>query len=695
MRFCPFCSAENTVEATHCAACNRRLPPVPQRRRTATSQGEVTVQGPPPTMPRATGGGGAPSAGAPSASPNDSGRRSLLAALSPSPAAERRPPAPSQPPRPGGARRTDFDDSRTVVDGRAPAGLDRAASPVGGDTMTIDEEWGLAGPTVADPSPRGAVPTPPHGNAAPPSGARRPAGNTQPPPLPPRKKPSTSSPPPLPPSASGPHAAPPLPGPPPGPNSSQISSASLPAPSRTKRPSMSPPLYPAMKEQRDREAAAAAANAANQSGSGPVPTAPLPPAPTAPMAAPPVMPPASRPLSPSPPVLPQTTPRPAVHDTFEPLPTPLRNQLQGQSFEPPPTRILRGDELGDRPFAPPHVIPVPELPEPGLISAARYAITFLRARWQRRGAIKSLAEDIKRDTDALDQILGSLGRAARAVGLEGRVFAGENAAISAAEARRASLENESVELQTRRSDESTKYVDVENDRTTKVSQAEHQLGEAQRDMQLLEGQRRNAREERKRIEARQKGYLKAAEQREEQARDAPMGQQRGFHADAESHRKSAAELEPARQELDRKLAALEKPIADCTARVEAAKAELESARRSADDAREGHGHRLAELEAETKRKAKDIAQAEAEIVRRLVTLGTLVNLNRVEQAEFSDLYLRIDRLRTAIGARTTEIEKLTAERDAYDKPSLLRGIATIGGSVVVLIGLIVLLRACI
>jgi chromosome segregation ATPase len=380
-------------------------------------------------------------------------------------------------------------------------------------------------------------------------------------------------------------------------------------------------------------------------------------------------------------------------DGFTPLPTPARRQLA--EFEPPPTRILRGEALGDRPFAPPRVLPIPEIPEPGLVPAARYSITFLRARWQRRGAIKSLAEDIKRDTDALDQILGSLGRTARAVRLEGRVFAAENAAIDAAESKRAQVEQDGVEIQSRKADENNKYGDVENDRTTRVSQAEHGLGEAQRELQHLEGQRRGLRDKRKDIERRQRLYVKAAESKDEQVVNAPMGETRmGLRAEAESSRRSAAELEPERQEIDRKLAVLEKPIADATAKVDAAKAELESARRSLDDAREGHGHRLAELEAEQKRKAKETAQAEAEIVRRMVTLGTLLNLNRVDRPEFTELYLRVDRLRGAIGARTTEIDKLTAERHAYDKPSLIRGLATIGGAVVFLITLIVLLRAC-
>ena len=77
----------------------------------------------------------------------------------------------------------------------------------------------------------------------------------------------------------------------------------------------------------------------------------------------------------------------------------------------------------------------------------------------------------------------------------------------------------------------------------------------------------------------------------------------------------------------------------------------------------------------------------------VVTLGTLVNLNRIEDPQFAELYQRIDRLRGAITARTTEIEKLTAEREAYDRGTLVRGIATIGGAFVALIALIVILRA--
>jgi hypothetical protein len=360
--------------------------------------------------------------------------------------------------------------------------------------------------------------------------------------------------------------------------------------------------------------------------------------------------------------------------------------------QPPTPRPHRADP--DRPFMPPKLLAVPEIPEPGLFQSAHYAYVFWRARWQRRGAIKQLGIEIKQDTESLDQVLGALGGAARGARVEGRVFSAENAAISAAEERIASLQREAGEVEARKAEENSKFVDVERERNEKLTEAERTVDEVQRELAQLEAQRRSLRDKRKELERRQKAHLKAAEDQDRQAGAVQMGDQRqDLRRAAEDHRREAAALEPERQSIDRQLAALERPISEATAKLDAAKAELDAAKRSLNDAREGHTHRLAELDAEHKRKTREVALAEAEIQRRLVTLGTLVNLNRIEDPQFAELYERIDRLRGAITARTTEIEKLTAEREAYDRGTLLRGVATIGGAFVLLIALIAIFRA--
>ncbi|HEX7836439.1 MAG TPA: hypothetical protein VF469_03200, partial [Kofleriaceae bacterium] len=362
--------------------------------------------------------------------------------------------------------------------------------------------------------------------------------------------------------------------------------------------------------------------------------------------------------------------------------------------EPPPTRIQRPEALVDRPFAPPSVTPIPEIPEPGLINSARYTVRFARARWQRRGAIKLLGADIKKDTDALDQVLGALGGVARSAKVDGRVFFGENAAINSAEERVAQLTREHNEVDARKAEENSKFVEVERERNTKLAEAERMVDEVAKELAGLEAQRRALRDKRKELERRQKAFLKAAEDNDRQVGNHGVGDSRQeLRRSAEQNRREAAALEPERQDVDRRLGAIERPIGEATAKLDAAKAELDAAKRSLADAREGHTHRLAELDAEQKRKSREIAQAEGEIARRLVTLGTLVNLNRIEDPEFEELYQRIDRLRGAITARTAEIERLTAERQAYDRGNLIRGLATIGGAILVFIALIVILRA--
>jgi hypothetical protein len=396
---------------------------------------------------------------------------------------------------------------------------------------------------------------------------------------------------------------------------------------------------------------------------------------------------------PAPPVLPPQYPTVASNSTSAD-PIHIAAQRARGDGDPPPTRINRSEALADRPFAPPKVNPIPEIPEPGLVNASKYAVRFGRARWQRRGAIKTLGGEIKQDTEALDQVLGALGRVARNARVEGRVFSAENAAITAAEERIGALGVEHGDVDARKVDENSKFVDVERERNTKLSEAERLVDEAQKELSHLEGRRRGLRDKRKEVERRQRAYLKSAEDNDRSAGSSGMGETRAeLRRSAEQHRKEAAALEPDRQDMDRQLASLERPIGEATARLDAAKAELDAAKRSLNDAREGHTHRLAELDAEQKRKSREIGQAEGEIQRRLVTLGTLVNLNRIEDPQFDELYQRIDRLRGAITARTTEIEKLTAEREAYDRGVLVRGVAAIGGAIVALIALIVILRA--
>ena len=610
MRFCPFCSAENADEQAACVSCGRRLPPLPPRR--AGSKGPptgITLSRPPktPTVPPPI------PTSAPRPSVPDPTQVSAPATRESSPTVVRdSAPALPPPPSPSTAPPSFNPAAQSLLDAISPgpAAERRPASPP--ESRIIGDRRGANPQPVATPAP----------------GFERPKGTTTPPPLGARPKGSTTPPPVF---------------------------------ERPKTASVPPPIP---------------GSGPNRAPSSPFAVVSAPPVPSSPFAA--DTSPSSAPLD--------IAPKSALEISS--------SRTTPTGVEPPPTRIHRPEGLVDRPFTPSKVSPIPTIPEPNLVNAAKYAYKFGIARWQRRGAIKQLGIEIKHDTEALDQVLGALGRAARDAHVEGRVFSAENSAITAAEERVSNLNRETNEVDGRKLEENSKFVDVERERNEKLVDAERMVEEAQKELQHLEAQRRGLRDKRKELERRQKAFLKNADDHDRQAGAAPLGDQRQeLRRAAEGHRKEAAALEPEKQDIDRRLASLERPISEATARLDAAKAELDAAKRSLNDAREGHTHRLAELDAEQKRKAREVALAEAEIQRRLVTLGTLVNLNRIEDPQFAELYQRIDRIRGAITARTTEIEKLTAEREAYDRGTLLRGIATIGGVLVALIALIVILRA--
>ncbi|MBL4636114.1 MAG: hypothetical protein JKY56_19800 [Kofleriaceae bacterium] len=345
-----------------------------------------------------------------------------------------------------------------------------------------------------------------------------------------------------------------------------------------------------------------------------------------------------------------------------------------------------------QPFKAAEVMAIPGVPEAGLLAALKYTIAFARARWQRRGAIKSLRSQIGLDTGVLDGILGTLGRQARSLKIETSALAAENRSIDEAEKRRQTADHDCSGLSNRQAEENSKFADIEGERVRKVDESGKALEAAQGEVGSLEAQKRGWKDKRKSLESRQKGYLKAADNRSAEADKHGSGAQRDeLRHSAENLRADAAALESECDDVDRCMRTLDGPLSEKTARVDALRSDLDAAKRALTDLREGHRHRLAEIEAEQGRKSRELAQAEAEIQRRLVTLGTIVNLNRVDRGEFADLYAQIDTLRGAIGARSNEIDKLSAERHAFDKASLVRGACVLGGIVVLFLALLAII----
>jgi chromosome segregation ATPase len=317
-----------------------------------------------------------------------------------------------------------------------------------------------------------------------------------------------------------------------------------------------------------------------------------------------------------------------------------------------------------------------------------------------------LNEGNHEDTAALDEVLGALGKQARALaptlgptlGIDQPVLAAENAALDQAEERRRHIDEACAALTRQQAEENSAFAAAEAEHQAKVSEIDAQMQSAQNELGGLHAQQRGLRDKHKTVERQYRGYLKAAEERDQQASQAAMGEARaGLRQSAEDMRREAQALEPELHDIDSRMAALERPISQAMARVEALQSQLDAQRRNHDDAREGHRYRLAEIDAELSKKSLELSQADGEIQRRLLALGTLVDLHRPpgqpDNAELADHYGRIDSLRSAMAARTAEMNRLTAESEAYDRASRNRGFLVLGGGLAALVLVIIILIA--
>lgn len=398
---------------------------------------------------------------------------------------------------------------------------------------------------------------------------------------------------------------------------------------------------------------------------------------------------------PSPPPAPEPEPEPEPAPALERDPEPARQRDDsswGGPHDSPPATVLRPRTGDDRRLSDARVDPIPEVPERGLLSAVAYAWSFFRARRQRNLVIKRLDVEIERQTSDLDEVLGALGKKVRELKLDNSVLSAENKAIDKAIERLKAAHDMAGELEKRTEDENVKFTELEAEREKKLIEAEARLSEAQTKRESYEGQNRALRDKRKELERRHKGYVKASEDRERQAGKADANTA-ALRRSAKELRQQARALEPERADVERRLTQLEKPLSRSLARVEEAKVERDTARQALNDARAGHRQRIAEIDAEHTRRERKLAEAEGEIERRMVTLGTLINLHRVDHPVLSELYSRIDVLRNAISSRTSEIEVLTAEREEYDRGAVIRGFVVIGCVVLGVLGVIAILLA--
>lgn len=408
----------------------------------------------------------------------------------------------------------------------------------------------------------------------------------------------------------------------------------------------------------------------------PVTTMPPPPPPR----------PASAPPPPSPPPIATATPAPAPAPAALPASAPPEPLFSTPREETPSGATGYVPPLGAGDLPSSHLAPMPEPPDAGLFAFARYAVRFARARLERGRTIKALEAEIESHVGMMDTVFGQLGKLVRTLRVETKALAEENAAIDRVESSRQLSDRTVGELTVHRAEENRKYEEIQRDLTAKLAEREAAQAKAHAELERLEDMRKVLRERRRDLERRWKSILKSAEAREEQATKEQIIETReNLRRSAGELRADAKVLEPELEDLEKQLAASEKPLKEAESADREARAELEAARDALSRAKDGHKHRLVEMDAEQGRRLRDVSVADGEIARRLVTLGTIINLHRVDRAELVPHYDRVDQLRQAIALREGEVDRLNAERAPTHRGALIRGVSVIGVAAILLL----------
>lgn len=388
-------------------------------------------------------------------------------------------------------------------------------------------------------------------------------------------------------------------------------------------------------------------------------------------------------------LLPPVAPRPVSKPPPAPGPLVVADPRSFAVIETPPPAILQP--------LPPELAMLPPMPlapaSPGLFSSVTYLYPVARAYLARRTAQSRVRTMLAGDQRALDGALGELGRAARDARLEAPALREEMRELEQGEQRRAGVEAEALQIGERRGNEVELFAQKEVDAQAAIATQEEMVRKADEELRLIAEQRRTEQQLLSGVDAEIKTLERKAQALEARAAKGPPGDPQAAAAaqEAAQARSLAGGMAPRRAEIPPRIAELEGPLAEKTQAVQAARTELAAARKGLAllagekrDALAAFDQRLTHLGSEQQKAA-------GEISRRFVTIGTLLNLNRVEDDRFTALYARVDELKAALTDREALIARLESERNGFDHAAVQKGLLLVGSGVGVLLVLSLIL----
>lgn len=369
-------------------------------------------------------------------------------------------------------------------------------------------------------------------------------------------------------------------------------------------------------------------------------------------------------------------------------PTPLRpgtgaaatgpKATGGVPTGPVPTGALltRSAPIPLRPMA-----PIPVSPSsPGALSAVLYLVPVARGLAERRREQARIRKLLQVEQQSLDGILSQLGRAAHEERLDLPPLTDETTLLRQAEDRRDRAQRQIAQLSVRKTTEEQRASAHSAESRRAIDRLSGEANHLEAELRQRADHRRRHQAELARLDGILRTLSRTAELADQRAAERAHDPQAASQARAQgdSARGQAEALYPQRDAAQREVAQTEGPIAELTEKLGAVRSELGLVRQDLQRHEQDQAKLMQALDEDLKLQHAEREAAEREMQQRMMTVGTLVNLNRAGGTRFAPLYQQVDDVKGRLSGYESALARLDTESESIDRHAVQRGLIVLG-----------------
>ena len=317
--------------------------------------------------------------------------------------------------------------------------------------------------------------------------------------------------------------------------------------------------------------------------------------------------------------------------------------------------------------------------------AVQYVISHTRDTMRRRREISRLQKEIVAEQQRMDAILGQLGRQARQADLGLPALADEMRATKSLEAEAEAARGRISDYERRIAEQDEKFKAAERELQAAVAHADEIALKLTEELAAKSSERAGHRAGMNRLDAQLKSLQRHVETKKAELPTIQDPTQAAtVRGEIDATNVQLLALEPEHKRFSQKAAELDAPIAELETRAQAAKEDASRRRREMGDATRVHGEAVGQIHNQIGAEQQKIAQSDRDLSTKFVTLGTILNLNRVPGSAFDQLYQEFDGIKGSITEREQQIAMLEAEIKGVDRSRFNKGlIVMVSGAVLV------------